>query len=129
MPTPRGKRSGTGTNIFRLYRGRFLGDAGASWALGLRERVHSQFLRVSIAFARRTEEEGRLDEAEDWYRRILERDSMAEPCHRGLISILAGQGRDAEALDAYYRCRDLLRAELGIEPSPMTRALVENLKG
>ena len=47
--------------------------------------------------------------AEEFYRRLM-------VCHRNL-------GNNADAVKTYNRCRSLLQAELGIEPSPETMAV------
>jgi len=38
-------------------------------------------------------------------------------------------GQWTEAIKAYNRCKKMLLAELGIEPSPKTQALYRNLTG
>jgi len=52
----------------------------------------------------------------------------AEPWMRVFITLALALGlRHAEALDAYVRCRTILGARLGIEPSPETRGIYERL--
>jgi DNA-binding SARP family transcriptional activator len=42
---------------------------------------------------------------------------MRESSHRALVSAHIAQGNLAEAVRQYYRCRDFLLTELGVEPS------------
>ena len=44
----------------------------------------------------------------DVYRRGLEADNLAESFYRGLMRSLAATGDQAEALNAFRRCRELL---------------------
>ena len=46
-----------------------------------------------------------------------------ESAHRALMRAHAAGGNKAEALRSYERCRQLLSAELGIDPSPATEAV------
>ena len=49
---------------------------------------------------------------------------LAEGLHRALLESLLAQGRNAEVVEAYERLASLLRAELGVEPSRATQAVV-----
>ena len=54
---------------------------------------------------------------------------LRETAHAALIRIHLAEGNQAEALAWFLRFRQLLGAELGIEPSPMLQALVKDLRG
>ncbi|WP_170295162.1 BTAD domain-containing putative transcriptional regulator [Paracoccus aestuariivivens] len=60
-------------------------------------------------------------------RDLVALDPFREPSQRLLIRLLAESGDRAMALAQFRSCRDLLRDELGILPSPQTRALAEEL--
>jgi len=62
-------------------------------------------------------------------RRLVEIDSFREASHRLLMRVLAASGDRAMALSQFQTCRDLLRAELDVAPSPQTEALVAELSG
>ena len=53
----------------------------------------------------------------DVYRRGLEADNLAESFYRGLMRTLAATGDQAEAPNAFRRCRELLSIVLDIKPS------------
>jgi DNA-binding SARP family transcriptional activator len=63
------------------------------------------------------------------YRRALETDNLAEPFYRGLMRGLAATGDQAEALNAYRRCRELLSVVLGLKPSAETESLHRQIVG
>lgn len=67
--------------------------------------------------------------AVDRYRRGLEADNLAELLYRGLMRSLAATGDQAEALNAYRRCRELLSIVLGLKPSPETERLHQAILG
>lgn len=60
-------------------------------------------------------------------RRLIALDPLRESGHRYLMQALAAQGNLAEALTVYSLLSDLLRDQLGISPSPRTRALYQQL--
>jgi DNA-binding SARP family transcriptional activator len=115
--------------LLRLYPGHFLAEEEAAWALAPRERLRSKFLRACSGLSAMLESADRAEDAVTLNRRALELDPLAEPLHQHLIKNLHALGRNAEALQAYRRCRELLSITLGVEPSPATQALYPMLKG
>jgi pentatricopeptide repeat protein len=60
-------------------------------------------------------------------RELINLAPLRESGHRCLMQALARQGNVAEALRVYSRLCDLLRDELGVSPSPPTRAVYDEL--
>jgi len=107
-----------------LYRGCFLpADADERWAMPLRERLRSVFMRHVLTMARRLLASGKHPEALACYARGIESDPLAEEFYQGLMHCYLGQGRLAEGLAAYRRLRQALSVTLGIPPSQATEAL------
>ena len=52
---------------------------------------------------------------------------LRETAHCVLIKVYLAEGNQAEALSAYEHYRDLLRAQLGVEPTPLIQVLVKAL--
>ncbi len=112
-----------------LYQGTFLGDdPGGPWALSYRERLRSKFLRSVIKLASYFQKKEEMEKAIEYYQKGLEVDSLAEEFYRQLMICYQIEGRKAEALATYNRCRDVLQSVLGIEPSPATQALYSTLR-
>jgi DNA-binding SARP family transcriptional activator len=63
----------------------------------------------------------------DLGRRLLERDPLRESVYRTLMRVLQAQGKRAEALKLYKKCRDILKAELGITPDLETEQLYRDV--
>jgi DNA-binding SARP family transcriptional activator len=109
--------------LLELYRGHFLASSDRPWLLPARERLRSKFLRSLEACALASLAEGRYDEAADLFRRGIELDAVAESLYRGLMRCRARQGRIAEGVESYRRCRDMLSIVLGVKPAAQTEAL------
>jgi len=107
-----------------LYGGTFLhSETDQYWTVTTRERLRSRYLRLISRMARLSEQTGNSQEAADYYLKGIETEPLAEEFHQGLMSAYIRLGRQAEALAAYKRCKDILQAELGIAPSAKTDAL------
>lgn len=115
--------------LLALYRGHLFGEAElAAWALPLRDRLRSRFIRAVGALGQHLERGARTEEALALYRAALEQDNLAEELYQRLIACHLARGERAQALHAYRRCRELLRLVLGLAPSARTVALVANLQ-
>jgi hypothetical protein len=55
-------------------------------------------------------------------REAIALEPFRESSHQRLMRCEAALGNRAEAVRVYHRCREMLRDELGVEPSPETRA-------
>ncbi|MGI9332097.1 MAG: BTAD domain-containing putative transcriptional regulator, partial [Gammaproteobacteria bacterium] len=114
--------------LFELYRGPFMAgeDRNGRYA-AVREHQRSRFVRCVGGIARFWERRGDTERALDGYRRGLDADALAEGNYRQLMLCLRKLERQAEAVEVYERCRKTIKAELGVEPSPETRAVFEKV--
>jgi len=111
------------------YRGDFLADEDAGeWHLELRSRLEELYLDGLRALGDALFDQGRFVEAAAAFRRLLERDDLAEDVHRRLISSLARAGDRSGALRSYRRLEELLLRELDVEPEPETAALMREIQ-
>ena len=108
--------------------GELLAGLDADWVLRARDEHAAELGGVLASLAQRAEAAGDVDAAVRWTRRRLEIEPLAEEAHRDLIRRLAGAGDRAAALTAANALTDRLRRELGVPPSPETRALVEDVR-
>lgn len=118
-----------------LYRGKFLSEffikdsaEFEEWAVARREATHQRALEALTLLADYDEQHGAPDAACRYALRQLELDPWREQAHRQLMRVLARRGQPDAALAQYETCRRLLVRELGVEPSPETRALYERIK-
>jgi DNA-binding SARP family transcriptional activator len=113
----------------QLYNGPFLpGEDRYASVVLMRDRLQSRFLRRMEVLGGVLEADGRFDACVLLYRRMLEQNPLAENIYRRLIFCLLQLDCHAEALEAYRRCRQQLSIVLGIQPSPVTDALVNDLR-
>ena len=107
--------------VLDLYRGPFLGsDTETHWQLPMRNRLAARFQRFVSRLGEYWESQRDWDRALALYERALELDPLAESfCRREMIC-LAAQGRRAEAIAAFRRCRHSLSIVLGVAPTAET---------
>jgi DNA-binding SARP family transcriptional activator len=58
---------------------------------------------------------------------VLRVDPYRERSYRALMTLLAEQGRRAEALVLYQQLEELLRVQFGASPAPETQALASRI--
>lgn len=122
------------TAALALYRGDFLAGLAAEsrpfeeWAERLREQLRGEAGRALSQLTQRHSQGAEWPIAETFARRHIALAPLDEAAHRNLMTILAGQGRHAEAVAHYDYLSDLLADELDISPAPETSALYQKLR-
>ena len=118
-----------------LYRGSFLAGfsiGGAApfeeWALLRREQISLQVMSLLGNLAAYHEARGDYPAAQAYARQQIALEPWSEEAHRTLMRVLTLDGQRSAALHQYYTCRDLLRDELGVEPTEETVALYEAIR-
>jgi DNA-binding SARP family transcriptional activator len=112
-----------------LYKGHFLpAEDGLAWTVSYRERFKSKFFRVIMKMGNHLEKAREWDEAIANYERALEIDDLAESVYCRIMLCYQRLGRIAEAVSVYQRCRAVLAATIGINPSEETEALYSSLR-
>src|SRR6185295_18128065 len=113
--------------VLDAYPGALLGADEHPWIVKPRDALRARFVRTLIRRGEQLEAKGDWEHAIDVYRRGLEADNLAESFYRGLMRALAATGDQAEALNAFRRCRELLSIVLGIKPSAETDHLYREI--
>jgi DNA-binding SARP family transcriptional activator len=113
----------------RLYRGPLLASDDEPWVRPARERMRRRFVQLAETAGEHWERAGNPDAALAWYHRAVDLEPTAERIHQRILRLLHGQGRRAEALEAYRRCREVLSAVLAAGPSAETEALHRLVRG
>jgi len=131
---PGSQADGAGTSAERMarrvldaYPGPLLGADENPWIAKPRDALRARFVRTLMRLGEQLEAERDWERAIDLYRRGLEADNLAESFYRGLMRALAATGDQAEALNAFRRCRELLSIVLGIKPSAETDRLYREI--
>jgi DNA-binding SARP family transcriptional activator len=111
-----------------LYRGAFLAQEDAPWAMPMRERLRAKFIHAVGKLGVPFEGLGRYESAIDLYVRGIEADNLVEPFYQGLMRCYDKLNRRTEAVSAYRRLRDTLSITLGVPPCSATQRLFETLR-
>ena len=116
-----------------LYRGDFLDalDAGVEftpWAEAERQRLRDVAQGLLARMSECADGVTASEATVQFAYRLLANDPVHEGCYRALMRLHARAGLRAKAVQTWADCRRVLRRELGVEPSPQTQALVDELR-
>ncbi|VAW76717.1 hypothetical protein MNBD_GAMMA15-165 [hydrothermal vent metagenome] len=117
--------SSLATRLMQHYRGHFLANESANWAISQREGLRQRFVRHTAALARFLEDED-SQAAIRCHQHLLEIDPLAEEGYQGLIRCYQAQGRHAEARASYEKCVNILASTSGASPSRATTNLIQS---
>ena len=98
------------------------------WAIVEAESWRQLRLHALDALTERLITLGRYADATSAALAAVKAEPLRETAHAALIRVHLAEGNQAEALAALERFRELLRVELGLEPSSMLQALVRHLR-
>ena len=94
------------------------------WVIFERERLRQLRLHTLEALAQRLSAQGRFAAALDTALEAIRIEPLRESAHRVVIGIHLAEGNICEAVRHYRFVRDLLREELGVEPSGQLTAML-----
>lgn len=115
-------------DALEIASGDLLADLDEDWVYERREEHRAQVVALLQRMAGDAQAKGNLGAAVALTRRQVALDPLSEEAHRELILRLAATGDRSAALTTYRRLADRFASELGIVPSPATRALVEGIR-
>ena len=102
-------------------------DWDDEWLIADRERIRQMRLNALELLSERLAAEGRYGPAVEAALMAIADDPLRESARRTLIRAHLAQGNIHDALGQYATYRDILRDDLGLDPSPQMEALVEGL--
>lgn len=110
-----------------VYRGDLLPGCYDDWLLPERERLRQKFLEVLERLTFLLEQDHDYPAAINGAQRLLRQDPLHEATYRQLMRLYALSGDRASALRVYQTYVTVLERELGVAPSPATRAAYEEV--
>lgn len=113
--------------VERLYTGELLEGIYDDWCLAPREARRARFLEAMETLLRGYVAQRNWNRAIRASRRILAEDPMLEHVHREIMRSYELMGDRAAALRQYEELRSKLKKELGVAPSPETKALRDTI--
>jgi DNA-binding SARP family transcriptional activator len=114
--------------VIDLYPDGLLPEDGDDWIDAYRSDLRDDYVAALTEYSAILESAGLLEDAARISRMLISVEPLAEEAHVRLIRVLAIAGRQAEALRQYEELRDLLAAELDIEPGPLAQQLYEEIR-
>lgn len=117
-----------GTIASSILRRPILPGVDCRWSERLRRRQDDALYRCLVALATAWNELGDHQLASTIAESAVEVDPLRELAHRLLVESEFARGDRAAALRALARCEDLMREELGVDPSAETMALGERVR-
>lgn len=112
----------------RVYKGDYLAEERyADWCAEERERLREVYFDVLGHMVNGYLESGDHERAVQLCRLALSRDSCRESFHRTLMICLLHLGQCDRAIVHYHRYRQVLKAELDVEPAPEIERLYRQL--
>jgi LuxR family maltose regulon positive regulatory protein len=114
--------------LLTYYKGPFLKQENQqTWMLAYRDRLQSRILRTLNRLGRFWQEHAHAERAIAAYHHTLELDQLHEPAYQHLMQLYLHQGRHAEAVATYERCRKTFSSILGVMPSTQTVELFNRI--
>lgn len=110
-----------------LYQGELLPGFYDDWVVLERERVRGVYEQKMARLLDLLVEAKRWEEVLEWGERWIALGQTPEPAYRALMLTYSAKGDRAKVALTFQRCVTALRDDLGVEPSPATQALFEQL--
>lgn len=107
----------------KLYGGAFLKGEDGYWALTMRERQRSKFLRIIGKATDQLCSRSLCTDVIACLQKGIEIDPITENFYQGLMKCHLCLQQAAEGLAVYQRCREVLQRELAVPPSGKTAEL------
>jgi DNA-binding SARP family transcriptional activator len=105
----------------------FLPGEEGPWITAARHRLRATLVRALDCLVEAWLANGEGPLAVQAAGEVVQLEPYRESAHLRLMRVHAALGNRAEALKAYERCREILREELGADPSPAIEALALEL--
>ena len=105
----------------------FLPGIEGFWADSLRGKLQRQLLRALDCLSESQRVMGEPMVAVEAATEAVKLDNLRERAYQLLMQAYSAAGNRAEALSVYHRCREILAAEVGTEPSQQTQEIYQNL--
>ena len=98
------------------------------WIERTRRRYHDAAFAAAVRQCDREDAAGHLSTARFWAQRALDLEPLSEPAVLRMLKILDHEGERVRALEVYDAFARRLQAELGVEPGPDLREMVQTLR-
>ena len=111
----------------KLYQGDLLPSCYDDWIVPYRDQLQQQAISSLDTLITLLAEQNSIRPGIAYAQQLLRIDSLHEPAYCHLMRLHIQAGDRASALRVYHQCMTTLQAELGVNPSPITYKLYEEL--
>lgn len=111
----------------KLYQGDLLPSCYDDWIVPCREQLRQQAISALDKLITLLANQNSIRPAIGYAQQLQRIDPLYEPAYCHLMRLHAQEGDRASALRVYHQCMTLLQEELGVNPSPTTCKLYEEL--
>jgi len=115
------------TQAIALYRGDFLAEYYSDWCVSERQRLEAAYLRLLAFLGNYHAARGEYEQSLGYYEQSLAQDPLQEIIQCEVMRCYAALGDRGTAIKRYLSLRELLQAELGLDPMPETEALYRQI--
>lgn len=113
---------------YTYYQGDFLEDlAREEWTETERLNLQERYLVILSILCKHFQTAQKYELVKRLAKKMLDKDACLEKAHRILMETYQQTGFKEKALRQFSRCREALREELGVSPSPATMQLYESI--
>ncbi len=115
-----------------FYGGDFLEEFDGSedamlWVMSMRAACRDHAANILRRRVNAQSDRGEIEAALRSARDLLSLDPYSEDSHRTLMQLYASNGERSKAIAQFQNCRQMMQHELGVEPSPETKALADEI--
>ena len=110
-----------------LYRGDLLPGCYDEWILPERDRLRQRHRQALEQLLRIFEGQGDTVTAIRYAQRLIGLDPLSEDLYRRLMRLFSLNNDRSSALRVYHSCVTILQREMGVDPSPATREVYEQV--
>jgi len=110
-----------------IWQGELWSDCDADWIYPEQVRVRQSYVRAIAQITQLLQSLGNIDKAITFGQRWLQADPLDEGATQCLMRLYGDAGDRATALRLYHQCMSRLQTELGVNPSPTTAAIYQQL--
>lgn len=112
-----------------LYKGDFIEDLMyEDWCEGERENLKERYIVILDRLSLYSFRKGDYKSTVELCNIMLKKDNCLEEIHRRLIASYRALGSRDKAIKQFTKCSQMLKKELGIEPSQTTRELYDKIR-
>jgi len=112
-----------------IYKGNYFAEEPyLEWISRKRDLFKARFVDILKKKARLHEEVDQIEKAVETWHLVLDIDPYFETAYQNLMILYADSGRKNSAIDIFFRCRSLLKKDLGTKPDQQTFDIYRKIK-